>query len=268
MAIGKAEKAAFNDEIKDLRREVDDIKKKVNELAVKKKRKKNLEPYYNIEAVVFLMRSVGINLKMSNVSLKMLGYRNTKFLDNAKSDYSKILQLMGEIVGSDVDRTLKENDQYLEKIDRINPAQMLTLIQDLHHTFHNLKSAFGEDTKWKWLFVEMQAKAAIVTKNATSFSDIAKLRDPRTEFFKERKELMDLCKQSLADAAKQYRTKYELSGKAREDLQRTIELLSALRKIHILFGEENEANKLKTTIDANRQTLEAGDKSKDKEKKK
>ncbi len=262
MAIGKAEKAAFNDEIKDLRKEVDDIKKKVNELAVKKKRKKNVEPYYNIESVILLMRSVGANCKMSNVSLKMLGYRNTKFLDNAKSDFSRILQLMGETVGLDVDRSLKENDQYLEKIDRITPAQMLSLIQDIHHTFRNLRSAFGEDTKWKWLFVEMQAKSALITKNATSFSDIARLRDPRTEYFKERKELMELCKKSLADAAKQYRTKYELSGKARDDLQRTIELLSALRKIHVLFGEENEANRLKTTIDANRQTLEAGDKSK------
>ena len=57
------------------------------------------------------------------------------------------------------------------------------------------------------------------------------------------------------------------SGKAREDLKKSIEFLSVLRKIHALFGEDVEATKLKNIIDATKMTLEAEDKSKDKEKK-
>ena len=78
---------------------------------------------------------------------------------------------------------------------------------------------------------------------------------------------MQLCKDSLAEAAKQYRTKYELSGKARDDLKKSIDLLSALRRIHILFGESEDATKLKTTIDAAQQALEADDKAKERDKK-
>ena len=87
------------------------------------------------------------------------------------------------------------------------------------------------------------------------------------EFYYDRRDLMELCKESLTEAAKQYRTKYELSGKAREDLKKSIDLLAALRKIHVIFGEDEEATKLKNTIDAARLALEAEDKSSDKEKK-
>ncbi|HQL83761.1 MAG TPA: hypothetical protein PK307_16290, partial [Spirochaetota bacterium] len=76
-----------------------------------------------------------------------------------------------------------------------------------------------------------------------------------------------LCKESLTEAARQFRTKYEMAGKARNDLKMSIEYLSALRKIHVLFGEDTEAVKLKNIIDAAKIALEAEDKAKDKNKK-
>ncbi len=66
-----------------------------------------------------------------------------------------------------------------------------------------------ETSKWKWSFVDLQARVAAVTKNSINFSDVQKYRDPRTEFYRERQQMMTLCKQSLRDAAQQYRHKYE-----------------------------------------------------------
>ena len=45
-------------------------------------------------------------------------------------------------------------------------------------------------------------------------------------------------------------------------------MLSALKKIHILFGESEDATKLKNTIDALRVALEVDEKKKEKQKKK
>jgi len=137
----------------------------------------------------------------------------------------------------------------------------------MHNILNKMKNKFGQDSKWKWSFVELQARAAVITKNITSFSEVAKLRDPRSEFFHERRELMQLCKESLTEAARQYRTKYEMAGKARDDLTESIYYLAALRKIHVLFGEDTEATKLKNIIDAAKMALEADDKAKEKEKK-
>jgi hypothetical protein len=261
MAISKAQKVAYSDEVKDIKKEVDHYTKLLNEIASKKKKNENLAGYYNIESVMYHLKIINYYFKMNDLSVEMLGIKNNKFLDTARSDFSKILAIMIETVGKDIDRSLKENDDYLEKISRINPKQILDLLRNLDQCMLGLKNRYGEDSKWKWSFVELQAKMAVIIKNITPFSDIAKLRDPRVEFFYERRDLMQYCKDSLTESAKQYRGKYEMAGKARDDLKKSIEYLSALRKIHLLFKEEADAAKLKTTIDAAKQALESEDKA-------
>ncbi len=264
MTISKAQKAAYNDEIKTLKSEIENYDRLIKDVMLKKKKNEKLEPYYNIEIVNYLLSSIEQNVKINELSVNMLGIKNNKSLDMAKSNFSKVLQLMKENFGDEVDReSLKENEEYLAKIGRLNARQILDLTNRINDTFHSLKNSMGEDSKWKWLFVELQAKVAVMNRNLINFSDIQKYRDPRTEFFHDRREHLTLAKDSLEEAAKQYRTKYELSAKAREDLKRSIELLEALRKIHMILGESNEADKLKTTIDAARFTLEAGDKKQD-----
>lgn len=267
MAVGKAEKAAFNDEVKDFKREVDQIKKSINEAASKKKKHPNIAAYYNLEIVTRLMDTIENYLKMNDLSVEMLGIRNSVYLESARKEFYKVIQLMEEVVGKDIERSLKENDSYLAAINQVNPAMQLAFIQRIHRIFESLTGKFGQDSKWKWSFVEIQARVAVITRNITSFSDVARYRDPRTKYFSERRELMQLCKDSLTEAARQYRTKYEMAGRSRDDLKTSIEYLAALRKIHVLFGEDVDASKLKNIIDAAKMALEAEDKSKDKAEK-
>jgi len=268
MAITKVQKATYNDEIKPLKAQSDEIEKKIREITLKKKSNPKLEPYYNLEIIAYLFKTIDIYIRMSNLSVNILGIKNNKSLDLAKSNFSKILQLMKEIVGDDVDRdSLKENEEYLERINRLNPRQLYDLAIKIDDTLNNLKNSMGEESKWKWFFVELQAKVAVITRNLINFSDILKYRDPREEFFRTRIEHLRFAKDLLEEAAKQYRTKYELSSKSREDLKKSIDILEALRKIHITMGEANEAEKLKTIIDAARLNLEADDKKQNPEEK-
>ncbi len=272
MTISKAQKAAYNDEIKNLKAEGENLERLIKEVLLKKRKNEKLEPYYNLEIVNYLLNSIELNLKTNELSINMLGIKNSKSLDAAKSSFSKILQLMKDNFGDEVDReSLKENEEHLAKIGRLNARQILDLVNRINEVFFSLKNSLGEDSKWKWLFVELQAKVAIMNRNLINFSDIQKYRDPRMEFFHDRREHLRLAKESIEEAAKLYRTKYELSAKSREDLKKSIEYLEALRKIHIILGESSESDKLKTTIDAARLTLEAGDKkydSTEKDKKK
>jgi hypothetical protein len=267
MAVGKAEKAAYNDEIKDIKREIDSIKRSTNEAMGKKRKHPRIAGYYNLELALHEMQAIDHYLRMNDLSVEMLGIRNSNFLDAARKGFYKVLQYLEELLGSDIDRTLKENDEYLVSINKLNPKQLLTFTQKTRQILNTLKSKLGQDSKWKWSFVELQARLAIIIRNITSFSEIAKFRDPRSPYFNERRELMQLCKEMLTEAARQYRTKYEMVGKAREDLIKSIEFLSALRKIYVLFGEDVEATRLKNIIDATKMTLEAEDKSKEKAKK-
>ena len=264
MAISKAQKAAYNDDIKALQADSNELEKRIRELASKKKSKSGLEPYYNLEIVTYLTHTIDLYIQMSDLSVTMLGIKNSKSLDAAKSNFSKILQYMKETVGDEVDReSLKENEDYLAAIDKLNPGQILDLAHKINNIFNKLRERMGEDSKWKWHFVEFQAKVAMIIRNLINFTNILKYRDPRETFFRDRREHLELAKETLEEAAKQYRTKYELSSKSREDLKKSIEILEALRKVHIVIGESGEADKLKTTIDAARQTMQAGDKKKD-----
>lgn len=264
MKISKAQKNAYNDEIKILKSEIENYDKLIKDLLIQKKKNEKLEPYYNLEIVKYLLGSIEQNIKINELSVNMLGIKNNKSLDMGRSNFSKILRIMKENFGDEVDReSLKENEEYLSKVGSLNARQIIDLTNRVNDVFLSLKNSMGEDSKWKWLFVELQAKVAIMNRNLINFSDIQKYRDPRTEFFHDRREHLALAKESIEEAAKQYRTKYELSGKSREDLKRSIELLEALRKIHMILGESNESDKLKTTIDAARFTLEAGDKKHD-----
>lgn len=267
MAISGAEKAAFNDETKGIKKTIDGYYHTIKEIQAKKKHMPAIAGYYNLEMVTTQMMIIQLFLKINDICLEMLKLKHENSLNEARKEFYKVLQNVEEVVGSDIDRSLKENDEYLEKIDRFNAQQILDFVRQLESVYYNLKNKMGESSKWKWSFVELQARLAVIIKNITKFSDIAKLRDPRTEHYYARKEMMQLCKESLAEAAKQYRTKYELSGKARDDLKKCIDLLSALRRIHILFGESDEATKLKTTIDAAQQAMDAEDKAKEKDKK-
>lgn len=268
MAISKAQKAAYNDDIKAVKIQSDELEKKARDLMQKKKSKPNLEPYYNLEIATYLLGTIELYMKMNDLSVAMLGIKNNKSLDIAKSNFSKVLLLLKETVGDEVERdSLKENEEFLYKLDRLNPRQILDFLIRVDAVFFSLKNNMGEDSKWKWLFVELQAKIAVILRNFINFSDILKYRDPREKHFRDRREHLAMAKNALEEAAKQYRTKYELSSKSREDLKKSIEILEALRKIYMTLGESNEADKLKTTIDAARFTMEAGDKKKDTDEK-
>ncbi len=265
MGISKAEKAAYNDEIKDVKKEVETLNLYIKELIIKQRKLPKIKDYYLLEIVNIQLKINDLYIRMSDLSMEMLGIKNDTFLNNARKGFYKVLQYTEDIIGKDMDRSLKENDDYLAKIALINPAQILEFITKIHSGFSKLRDKIGESSKWKWSFVELFSRVAVITKNITKFSDVAKFRDPRYEFYKDLQKLMKLCKETLSEAAKQYRGKYELSGKARDDLKASIDLLGALRKIHVLFGEDEEATKLKNTIDAARLALEAEDKSKEKE---
>ncbi|MEW6526309.1 MAG: hypothetical protein AB1444_06535 [Spirochaetota bacterium] len=268
MPITKAEKAAYNDFIKGYKAKLDELTKQIKEAEQKKKKMSNIMGYVNIELILLYTKYIYTLLNMNKASLDMLKIKNERFLNDARKEFYRILQLFEEIVGKDIDRPLKENEEYLQAIAKLNPTQILNLIKELHTLLQKIMEALGESSKWKWSFVELQGRVAVITKNLINFSDLQKYRDPRKEFYYDRQEMLKLCKQSLSEAAKQYRNKYEISTKSSEDILRSIELLTALRRINILFGESEEAEKLKNTIEALRLRLEADEKEEEEKKKK
>jgi hypothetical protein len=267
MAITKAEKVAYTNYVKEHQEGIEQAKIRIKEITGKMKSMRGITGYLNIESILESIKIIKTYLKMNDISNDMLGQKNETYLNNARKEIYKILQLAEEVVGSDIDRSLKDNEEFLVKIEKINSEQILNLLKLIQDIIAKLIKAFGEGSKWKWSFADIQGRMAIVIRNFINFTALQKTRDPRMQFFKERRELLKLCKISLNNAAQQFRTRYEVSTNVPADMIKSIELLSALRKINILSGESGEAEKLKNTIDALRERMEADEKKKDKKKK-
>ena len=89
--------------------------------------------------------------------------------------------------------------------------------------------------------------------------------DPRVEGYEARLDYVELVKKLLERTADHYRMKYEQILRT-DDFQLAIHYLSALRRLHVLFGEVEESEKVKRKIDVWKAKLEDDERKKDKKK--
>jgi hypothetical protein len=268
MPITKAEKVAYNNYVKEHQVEIEKARARLKEITAKTRSMPAIAGYLNIDAILEYLKIIKLYLKMNDISQDMLTQKNETFLNNARKEIYKVLQLAEDIVGNDLDRSFKENEEYLDKIEKVNPLQILNLMQMMLDVINRLIKGFGEGSKWKWSFVDIHGRISIVMKNFINFSALQKYRDPRMEYFKERRNMLKLCKKTMSMAAQQFRTRYEVSTKVPADIIKSIELLTILRKVNVLTGDSDEAVKLKNTIDALRERLESDERKKDLKKQK
>lgn len=244
------EKELYSQAVKGLKAEIEISEKKIKEIIAKKKKNPAIAGYYNLEMVMEHINTTLLYLNMSDASLDFLKIKNSSFLDSARKEFFAIFPLFDETVGSDIDRPLVENKDYLRKIEKITVRQVLQISQKILYVFDTLLEKTGENNKFKWSFVDNYVRIATVIKNMINFSDIEKYRDIRNPFFQDRQDLIRLCKDTLEEAAKQARQKYEMTSLAPGEMKKAIDLVSVLRKINILYGETEESQKNKTLLDA------------------
>jgi len=90
---------------------------------------------------------------------------------------------------------------------------------------------------------------AVITKNILDLKAAEANRDPRSPDYEPTMYHLILLKKLLNQAADRYREKYELSTRRIDDFQMAIRFLGALRMIHILLGDREDAENVKRKFD-------------------
>lgn len=266
MPVSSKKKRQFDEQVKELKNQVDEAQNRIKELKKSKKENAKLAPYFNIAIAVKTLKIVNLYCQMSDLSLEILDTKNESYLNNGRKEIYNVFMVLEEVFGDDLDQSLTNNIEDLKKVHLFNDAQKLTLVQDLDHAIEAIVKRYGENSKWKWSFVEFDSRYAILTKNMINFKEIQRNRDPRSKFYMERLALMRQCKDALKKAAESNQSKYELSTRVPGDMIRAINMMSTLRQIHGQFGEKEEAEKLKSGIDVMKQRLDKAEKEKEQEK--
>ena len=266
MAATKEQKQQYDEAIKEPRARMKELEKEIKDILAKKKKSPAIFGYYNLEMVLLHLEIIMLNINMNDSSIEYLDLRNSAFLERGRKEFYKALQLLEEIAGNELEKPLSENKEYLKSIDRVNIRNILQVVRKFSWVFETLKDRVGSTSKWKWAFVDIYVRVAAVIKNMINFTELEQHRNFRSEFCKDREELLKFCKANLEEAAKESRNKYEMSTKAPEDILKAIELLYSLHNIHVLYGEVNEAQKTKTVIDALRERIDTEEKKNTKAK--
>jgi hypothetical protein len=194
----------------------------------------NLVSYYNL---------------MSALSLSLLGVKNEGYLNEARKCCYKSIIFMEEIVSSHVDAPFSEYEPGVESLRELPDDVKFGYLRKLGFAIDSVVEGFGTNSKWKWSFVELEGRYAVVAKNLLNLKTFLVQFDPRVEGYSERLAHVNLAKRLLQQSADRYREKYELSTLRLDDIKQSILFLSALRRLHVLLAEVDEAEVVKKKID-------------------
>ena len=195
-------------------------------------------------------------LLMSSLSMSFLGVKNELYLSEARKCIYKALVYLEEIVSAVIDAPFSEYEAGLETISNFSDEERYNLVRKLGFTIDSLEEGYGENSKWKWSFVELEGRFAAVTKNLLNLKTFVGSMDPRSEWYSARMSHLSLAKELLQQAADRYREKYELSTLRIDDIKVGILFLTAVRRLHIVLGEGDHADVVKKKAEIWRTKME------------
>ncbi len=261
--ISAQAKEQYTGKLKEYKDELEQLRKKEAGLAAKARSDREKAGLLHLQASDVNLNIVSYLVFMNNLSVALLGIKNDAYLNEARKTCYKAIINLENTVSNLIDVPFSEYEDHLEKIAAVNEAKRWALIRKLGFSIQSIKDAFGENTKWKWSFVEIEGRFAVVAKNLLNLKTLMAGLDPRAEFYQERFAHLKLVKRLLQTSADGYREKYELSTLRIDDFKLAINFLGSLRRLNALVGEPEEANELKKKIDIWKSKMDQDSKKKE-----
>ena len=241
--------------------------KTIHELSHKERRIESMlkvdaggEPYKRLALVGDNLRVVSRCLVINNLSVFLLGVKNENALNDArKTCYKAVIQLE-KVFTNFVDVPFSEYEGALKACESFPEMQRFELVRKTGLSIALLKDGLGENSRWKWSIVELEARLAAVAKNSLNLKTLVQGMDPRAEAYRERIEFFNLTRKILQAAADSYRLRYEVSTGRMDDFRTAISYLGALQRLSLLLGRAKEASALRRKIGIWKEKMESDQK--------
>lgn len=185
-------------------------------------------------------------MAQNSLSLKLMEVKNNDALNDARKILYKAIIYLEEVVTDKIDIPYSDLTDNLEKIHNLPIARRYILVRKLGLAINLLKDAFGDNSKWRWSFVELEGRFTTVAKNLIDMKACVKdYFDPRAENYETTVLYIRMITKLLNDSATAYRDKYETSTRRIDDMRNGIKYLLALRKLNIAIGNSGQAEEIK-----------------------
>ncbi|MDR1317827.1 MAG: hypothetical protein LBK13_13255 [Spirochaetales bacterium] len=197
---------------------------------------------------------------LNQVSVALLSIKNENYLNEARKICYKSIIYLEDVVTNFIDVPYSDYKDRADEIAGLEDEKRYELVKKLGFSINAVEDGFGANSKWKWSFVELEARFATVAKNILNMRTLVSGMDPRIPGYEARLKHLNLVKESLLKAADRYREKYELSTLRLDDFKLAISYLGAARRLFALLGDAENAETTKKKIEVWSQKMEADDK--------
>jgi hypothetical protein len=239
----------YTDYIKDYKVAIDNLlekEKKLKEVAASGGVGANYQKVMLAEDNINLVAQY---LLMNSLSLSFLGMKNESHLNEARKCIYKTIIYLEEIVTPFIDVPFSEYEEGLSSIETYSDESRYELVRKIGFAIDSLEDGYGDNSKWKWSFVELEGRYAVLAKNMLNLKTLVNGMDPRSDGYSARLSHLNLVRELLPQAADRYREKYELSTMRLDDIKLAINMLAALRRLHMILGESEQADMVKKKTD-------------------
>jgi len=184
-------------------------------------------------------------IAINGMSQAVLKSKNEEALNDARKSLYKAVIYLEEVVSNYIDAPFSDYEEKLLMIETYNQNQRYQLISKMGFAIDMLEQAYGDNSKWRWTFVDIEGRFAVTAKNILNLKTIYENMAPGAEYYDSTVYHIRLVKKLMSQAADRYREKYELSTGQVLDFKTGINFLGALRRLHIILSENEESQEVK-----------------------
>jgi hypothetical protein len=239
------ERKQYQEKIKPYRDKIVEIASREKTILVAIQKEPASAAFKRLTLVDEMLNLASYQIMISLVSQMRLKVKEENALNDGRKSLYKSVIYLEEVVSNFVDAPFADYEEKLQEIATMDAGRRYNLIRKMGLAIELLENSYGDNTKWKWSFVELEGRFAAVAKNIIDLKNAVTNTDPRSPNYEPTVYHLRMIKKLLNQAADRYREKYELSTNRIDDFKQGINFLASLRRLHVLLGDREDAETIK-----------------------
>lgn len=197
-----------------------------------------------------MLNLVSYYLAINGIFKMVFEQRDEESLTEARKAISKAIIYIENVVTGKVDAPFSEYEENLAELSTISVSAKFSRVKKIGCGIDLIKAAYGDNTKWRWSFVDIEGRFVAVAKNLLNAKKAFANNDPSDPDYEPLLYHLNLVKDLLYQQAHRFQERFSLATKRADDVRLALNFLSALRQFHIMLNEQGEAEEAKRKYDA------------------
>ena len=161
--VTNEQRVKYQEHIAFYKKKIEELEKEIKTLKLQVlKEPAEVASYTQIKIAKLLLQEIGIYTAMNEVSVDFLEVKNTLFLDKARQFISDVIINLNKIVTNYLDVPFSDYEKELALLSEMSDEDKYKLICQIGYCSDIIKNNFGENSKWKWAFLDTDSKFAIL----------------------------------------------------------------------------------------------------------